>query len=164
MLSRPLACAGLVSQDDAYNDHVYGSTRESIGKSLNDLHVQCVEDKKFKQYVSKSHVVNAFMVAPTTLLYTIPFTKKNFARVRELSKGYMASWLEMLDETDGVLVDGIETRDVQTELLQLDVRTRQFCGRDPDTKNVANIFGLELTDKLVKTLWGSPDDPVWTTR
>ena len=53
---------------------------------------------------------------------------------------------------------------VQTELLQLDVRTRQFCGRDPDTKNVANIFGLETTDKLVRTLWGDPDDPLWQSR
>ena len=103
-------------------------------------------------------------MAPTTLLYTIPMNEKNFARVRELSLQYMRSWLEMLSETDGVLLDGIDSREVQTELLQLDVRTRQFCGRDPDTKNVANIFGLELTDKLVKTLWGSPDDPVWTTR
>ena len=49
-------------------------------------------------------------------------------------------------------------------MLQTDVRTRQFCGRDPDTKNVANIFGLELTDKLVRTLWGDPDDPVWQSR
>ena len=53
---------------------------------------------------------------------------------------------------------------MQAELLKLDVRTRQFCGRDPDTKNVANIFGLELTDKLVRTLWGDPDDPVWSSR
>ena len=58
-------------------------------------------------------------------------------------------------------------RQVQKELLQLDVRTRQFCGRDPDTKNVANIFGLETTDKLVRSLWGDPDDPytkVWHDR
>jgi hypothetical protein len=33
-----------------------------------------------------------------------------------------------------------------------------------DTKNVANIFGLEKTDKLVRTLWGDPDDVVWKTR
>ena len=151
--------------DDAYNDHVYGSGRDSIGgKSLNDLHVQCVEDKKFKQYVSKSHVVNAFMVAPTTLLYTIPMSKKNFGKVRELSMQYMRAWLEMLSETDGVLMEGIETKEVQKELLQLDVRTRQFCGRDPDTKNVANIFGLEMTDKLVRTLWGDPDDAIWQSR
>jgi len=150
--------------DDAYNDHVYGTARKSIGKSLNDMHVECVEDKKFKQYVSKSHVVNAFMVAPTTLLYTIPFSKKNFAKVRELSMDYMRAWLELLDETDGVLTEGVDTREVQAELLQLDVRTRQFCGRDPDTKNVANIFGLERTDKLVRTLWGDPDDPVWSSR
>ena len=77
---------------------------------------------------------------------------------------YMTAWLELLDETEGVLVDGIDTRETQTELLQLDVRTRQFCGRDPDTKNVANIFGLEKTDKLVRTLWGDPDDSLWQTR
>jgi len=150
--------------DDAYNDHVYGTARAATGKSLNDYHVQCVEDKAFKQYVSKSHVVNAFMVAPTTLLYTIPFKEKNFAKVRQLSMDYVRSWLELVDETEGVLADGIDTREVQTELLQLDVRTRQFCGRDPDTKNVANIFGLETTDKLVRTLWGDPDDPIWQAR
>jgi len=150
--------------DDAYNDHVYGTARKSTGRSLNDVHVDCVEDKRFKQYVSKSHVVNAFMVAPTTLLYTIPFTKKTFAKVRSLAMEYMTAWLELLDETEGVLVDGIDTRETQTELLQLDVRTRQFCGRDPDTKNVANIFGLEKTDKLVRTLWGDPDDPIWQSR
>ena len=66
------------------------------------------------------------MVAPTTLLYTIPFSKKNFARVRELSMAYMRSWLELIDETDGVLVDGIASRDVQKELLQIDVRTRHW--------------------------------------
>lgn len=70
----------------------------------------------------------------------------------------------MLGERDGVLVENINDRTVQTELLQLDVRTRQFCGRDPDTKNVANIFGLETTDKLVRTLWGDPDDMVWNSR
>ena len=84
--------------------------------------------------------------------------------MRELSLGYMRAWLEMLGERDGVLVENINDRTVQTELLQLDVRTRQFCGRDPDTKNVANIFGLETTDKLVRTLWGDPDDMVWNSR
>ena len=44
--------------DDAYNDHVYGSARACTGKSLNDMHVECVEDKAFKQYVCKSHVVS----------------------------------------------------------------------------------------------------------
>jgi len=150
--------------DDAYNDHVYGTARTCTGKSLNDMHVECVESKAFKQYVSKSHVVNAFMVAPTTLLYTIPFKRKNLETVRRLSIDYMRSWLELLDESEGVLVDNINTREVQTELLQLDVRTRQFCGRDPDTKNVANLFGLETTDKLVRTLWGDPDDAVWQSR
>ena len=124
--------------DDAYNDHVYGTARNATGKSLNDLHVACVEDKKFKQYVSKSHVVNAFMVAPTTLLYTVPMNKKNFAKVRELSMDYMKSWLEMLDETEGVLVDGIDTRERQTELLQIDVRPR------PALRTAASALGPRL--------------------
>jgi len=128
---------------------VYGSPKKALqGKSLNDLYVQCVQDKAFKPYFSKSHVVNAFMVAPTTLLYTIPYNKKNFKKVRDLSIGYVATWLEMLKETEGPLMKGLDSKDVQAELLRLDVRTRQFCGRDPDTKNVANIFGLETTDKV----------------
>ena len=150
--------------DDEYNDYVYGDPSKRTGKSLNDYHVQCVEDKAFKQYISKSHVVNAFMVAPTTLLYTVKHNKKNFEKVRTLSRDYINIWLDMLEEQDGVFFKGIDTKETQATLLQTDVRTRQFCGRDPDTKNVANIFGLELTDKLVRTLWGDPDDPVWQSR
>jgi len=104
------------------------------------------------------------MVAPTTLLYTIPYNRKNFDKVRDLSVGYVATWLDMLAEQDGPLVKGVDSKDAQAELLRLDVRTRQFCGRDPDTKNVANLFGLETTDKLVRTLWGDPDDKIWTSR
>jgi len=34
---------------------VYGSPKAALdGRSLNDLHIQCVDDKAFKQYVSKS--------------------------------------------------------------------------------------------------------------
>ena len=40
--------------DDEYNDYVYGDPSKRTGKSLNDYHVQCVEDKAFKQYISKS--------------------------------------------------------------------------------------------------------------
>ena len=144
---------------------MYGSPKEAMdGKTLNDLHVQCVEDKAFKQYVSKSHVVNAFMVSPTTLLYTIPYNKKNFDKVRQLSIDYVSTWLDMLDENDGVLMKDIDSKDTQAELLTLDVRTRQFCGRDPDTKNVVNLFGLNVTDNLVRTFWGDPDDPIWSSR
>ena len=104
------------------------------------------------------------MVSPTTLLYTIPFNKKNFKKVRELSIGYVATWLDMLEENDGVLTKNIDSKEVQAELLKLDVRTRQFCGRDPDTKNVVKLFGMNVTDKLVRTLWGDPDDKIWSTR
>ena len=43
---------------------------------------------------------------------------------------YMRIWLELLDDEDGVLLDGIQSKAVQEELLKIDVRTRQFCGRD----------------------------------
>jgi hypothetical protein len=92
------------------------------------------------------------MVAPTTLLYTIPFNKKNFDKVRDLSIGFVATWLDMLEEQDGPLMKGVDSKLVQADLLRLDVRTRQFCGRDPDTKNVVKLFGLETTDKVRNSL------------
>jgi hypothetical protein len=46
--------------DDEYNNFVYatprGEYRGGPGLSLNDYWVQCVEDKGFKPYFSKSHV------------------------------------------------------------------------------------------------------------
>mmetsp|Transcript_28007 Transcript_28007/g.86633 ORF Transcript_28007/g.86633 Transcript_28007/m.86633 type:complete len:368 (+) Transcript_28007:875-1978(+) len=155
--------------DDAYNDFIYGDPKASLGdRSLNDIHNDCIDARDFKAYHSKSHVVKAFMTAPTTLLYTVKHNKKNFELIREISKNYTNYWLDLalgeVDDPGGVLSKGVTTDVVQRELLQTDVRTRQFCGRDPDTKNVANIFGLELTDKLVRTLWGSPEDPVWASR
>ncbi|KAJ8601874.1 hypothetical protein CTAYLR_002692 [Chrysophaeum taylorii] len=151
--------------DDDYNDYVYGDPKKSAGdRSLNDIQNECIDDKAFKPYFSKSHVVKAFMNAPTTLLYTVGYSNKNFAKVRQIAMDYVRVWLDMAQENEGVLVKNIDSRDVQTELLQTDVRIRQFCGRDPDTKNVANILGLDTTDKLVRTLWGDPNDPIWASR
>ena len=104
------------------------------------------------------------MVAPTTLLYTIKYNRKNFNKVRQLSMDFVATWLDMLAETTGPLVDKVDSKECQADLLRLDVRTRQFCGRDPDTKNVVSLFGLETTDKLVRTFWGDPHDPIWSSR
>ena len=104
------------------------------------------------------------MVSPNTLLYTIPYNKKNFNKVRKLSMDYVATWLDMLEESDGVLMKDVDSKATQAELLRYDVRTRQFCGRDPDTKNVVKLFGLETSDLLVRTLWGDPDDRIWSTR
>lgn len=134
--------------DDEYNDYIYGTHKATLdGRSLNDVHVQRVLDKSFKQHMSKSHVVNAFMVAPTTPL-SFPYMTKNFNKVHELSVVYVRTWLDMLDETSGPLIKDVETREVQSELLRLDGRTRQFCGREPDW--IANLFGLETTDKFVR--------------
>lgn len=140
---------------------VYNAPKAALGnKSLNDLHAQCVDDKAFKQYISKSHVVNAFMVAPTTLLYTVPYQEKHFQKVRDLSRGYVATWLDMLAEQDGPFVKGIDTKEIQAELLRLDVRSRQFCVRDPDTKNVVNLFGLETTEKVGRHYSGPRSDGI----
>ena len=83
--------------DDAYNDFVYGTPKAGAGgRSLNDIHNECIEDKRnFKPYFSKSHVVKAFMTAPSTLLYTVKHNRKNFDKVREISKDYVRVWLDM---------------------------------------------------------------------
>jgi hypothetical protein len=104
------------------------------------------------------------VVAPTDLLYTIKINKKNVQAVRQLAIGYVAAWLEMQAENDGLLVKGIDSKEIQAELLRLDVRTRLFSAKDPDTKNVVKLLGLETTEKLVRTFCGDPDDPVWSTR
>ena len=45
-----------------------------------------------------STTVKAFMTAPTTLLYTVKHNKKNFEKVRTLSRDYINIWLDMLEE------------------------------------------------------------------
>lgn len=104
------------------------------------------------------------MNSPTPLLYTVKVSKKNLEKVRQISMDYTRAWLDMKSETSGVLVKDVDSKDIQAELLKTDVRTRQFCGRDPDTKNVAKMFGFEATRKIVKTLCGHPADPIWASR
>lgn len=101
------------------------------------------------------------MNCPILLLYTIPYSKKNFKAVRDICIDYTKVFLELAHDPK---LDAAKSTQTEADLLQHDVRLRQFCGRDPDTKNVANIFGLDTTDKLVRTLWGSPDDPIWSSR
>lgn len=153
--------------DDDYNNFVYatprGEYRGGPGLSLNDYWVKCVNDKRFKPYFSKSHVVNAFQVSPTTLLYTAKPTARNLAAMRDLCVAHVTSWLDLLDE-GGVMLEGIDTFDRQAELLRPDVRMRTFVARDPDTRNVVKIIGRDTTDKLVRTLYGDPDDGLWDGR
>jgi hypothetical protein len=112
-------------------------------------------------------VVNAFHASPTTLLYTVKPTSRNLAAVRELCVAHVTAWLDLLEgdgDDVGVLQKGIGTFETQAELLRLDVRMRTFVARDPDTRNVVKIIGSETTDKLIRTLYGDPDDSLWDGR
>jgi hypothetical protein len=87
--------------------------------------------------------------------------------VRDLALAHVSSWLDLLDNKhDGmnVLTKDIGTFWTQAELLRVDVRMRQFVGRDPDTKNMVKILGQNTTNKLIRTMCGDPDDVFWMTR
>eukprot|EP00962_Isochrysis_galbana_P005402 scaffold1456_cov118-Isochrysis_galbana.AAC.2 len=157
--------------DDEYCDFIFATPRGEYqggpGLSLNDYWVSGVDDPQFKPYFSKSHVVNTYMVSPTELLYTIPYNKQSLAKVRDFALAHISSWLDLLDnkhDATGVLFKDIGTFPTQAELLRLDVRMRQFVGRDPDTRNVVKILGQDTVNKLVRTMYGDPDDVFWKTR
>jgi hypothetical protein len=118
--------------DDDYCDFVYATPRgeyqEGGGLSLNDYWISCVEDRRFKPYFSKSHVVNAFMASPTTLLYTAPCNERNFAKMRDLGVAHVSSWLDLLEskrDSAGVMV-----KDIDAFETQVGVATRAMAPAD----------------------------------
>ena len=115
---------------------------------MNDQFVEMDRNPDFTPFVSREFYTRLAQT-PNSICVGAPFSPENIETVREMAHRQIDRWLKLVDEAEPVPQ---EDRAAQAA-RDLFVR-RTICERDPANVVVDNLFGKELSDYLVKTLWG----------
>lgn len=126
--------------DLAYLDRYY--------EPVNQTFLKLQEDSRLKLFTSKSAYIRLFQ-SPASLCYTGAPTFETIELTRTLAHETLDRWLAWVDAAEPV------PEDARTALAARDLLLRRTgAERDPGNKFAAQMFGSELTDKLVRSLWG----------
>ncbi|MBN3911055.1 MAG: red chlorophyll catabolite reductase [Nostoc sp. NMS1] len=129
-----------LSVDLEYLDRYY--------EPMNQTYLALLEDSRFKQYISKTLYIRQAQ-SHTSLCYTSPVTEETLARLRTVAHEMIDRWLKWVDEAESV------PDNERAALSNRDLIVRQaIAERDPDNQIAIRLFGAEMTDKLVRSLWG----------
>lgn len=126
--------------DLAYLDRYY--------EPVNQTFLKLQSDSRLKVFTSKSTYIRLFQ-SPVSLCYTGAPTFETLELTRTLARETLDRWLTWVDVAEPVPEDAREA------LAARDLELRRISAeRDPGNKFAAQMFGSELTDKLVRSLWG----------
>ncbi|WP_373526072.1 red chlorophyll catabolite reductase [Nostoc sp.] len=115
---------------------------------MNQTYLALREDAQFKQYTSKTLYIRQAQ-SHTSLCFTSPVTAETLARLRTVAHEMIDRWLKWVDEAESV------PDEQRVALSNRDLIVRQaIAERDPDNQIAVRLFGAEMTDKLVRSLWG----------
>ncbi|MEH1906423.1 MAG: hypothetical protein V7L05_10180 [Nostoc sp.] len=105
-------------------------------------------DSRLKVFTSKSVYVRLFQ-SPVSLCYTGAPTFDTLELTRTLAHETLDRWLTWVDAAEPV------PEDARDALAARDLSLRRISAElDPGNKFAAQMFGSELTDRLVRSLWG----------
>ncbi|AFY34610.1 red chlorophyll catabolite reductase [Calothrix sp. PCC 7507] len=115
---------------------------------MNQTYLGLLTDSRFQQYISKALYIRQAQ-SHTSLCYTSAVTEETFAVVRTVAHEMMDRWLRWVDGAEPV------PEQERAALSERDLIVRRaIAERDPDNQIAARLFGEEMTDKLVRSLWG----------
>lgn len=106
------------------------------------------EKPNFRYFYSRSLYVRQAL-SETALCYTCDYTPENMALIRGLAQEMMTRWLGWVkagDPTPESEREALATRDLHVR--------RAVAERDPANVMGDRLFGREMTERLVRALWG----------
>lgn len=115
---------------------------------VNQTFLTLQSDSRFKPFVSKTLYMRQAQ-SHTSLCYTCPTTDETLALVSTVSHEMIDRWLIWVDQAEPVP----DTDWAALAQRDLTIR-RTIAERDPDNAIALRLFGAEMTDKLVRALWG----------
>lgn len=115
---------------------------------MNALATEIRANPNFRYFYSKSLYVRQSL-SETAFCYTCDYTPGNMAVIRRVAEGMMTQWLEWLKAGDPTP----EAEQAALAARDLHIR-RAIAERDPANVMGERLFGKELTDRLVRGLWG----------
>lgn len=130
-----------LSADPAYLDKYY--------EPMNARSIELRENPNMKWFFSKSLYVRQAL-SETAFCYTCENTPENLATIQGLAHEMMDTWFKYLDEAEPVPAEE------RAELAERDLFIRRtIAERDPANVLADRMFGVPLTEKLVRALWGA---------
>lgn len=126
--------------DLEYLDRYY----EPVNETFLSLH----SNPTLSLFTSKSLYVRQFQ-SPISLCYTCSATDDTLNLIRTLAHEMLERWLTWVDEAEAM------PEDARAALAERDLFLRRSSAeRDPGNKLAAQMLGTELTNKLIRALWG----------
>ncbi|BAY23489.1 red chlorophyll catabolite reductase [Calothrix sp. NIES-2100] len=114
----------------------------------NERYLELRKDTQFEQYISRNLYIRQAQ-SPTNLCCTSKAAKEKLPLVRTLAHEMMDRWLTWVDSAEPV------AEDKRAALAERDLTVlRAIAERDPDNQIAVQMFGKELADQLVRSLWG----------
>lgn len=116
---------------------------------VNETYLKLQADPSLSSFTSKSVYIRQFQ-SPISLCYTCSATDYTLNLIQTVAHEMLERWLTWLKEAEPV------PEDMRAALAERDLfvcRTSAEC--DPGNKFAVQMFGTELTNKLIQALWGS---------
>ncbi len=114
----------------------------------NDTYIEMDRNPDFQAFVSREFYTRAAQT-PNSVCLGAPFNDKNMETIRTLAHRQLDRWLQWVADAEPVAESD------RAALAERDLYIRRtICERDPANVVVDNLFGKELSDRLVATLWG----------
>ncbi|OWY63921.1 red chlorophyll catabolite reductase [cyanobacterium TDX16] len=120
---------------------------EQFYEPLDSTYLKWRDEPNFSLFVSKGLYVRQFQ-SPVHLCFTGTNTEDSLAAIRTTAHEMCDRWLIWIEQAKQVPVED------RAALAQRDLQLRQISAeRDPGNAIAAKIFGAELANKLVRSLW-----------
>lgn len=115
---------------------------------VNETFLKLQANPNLTPFVSKSAYVRSFQ-SPVSLCYTCLPNDDNLNLIRTVAHEMTERWLISIDEAAPL------SENMRSSLAKRDLFIRRSSAEcDPGNKMAEQILGTELTDKIVKALWG----------
>lgn len=114
----------------------------------NDAFIAQMGTAGFNPFVSRDTYTRVAL-SPNAFVYSAPINGPNIASIEAASHACLDRWLGWVDAATAL------PQDQRGAIAQRDLFMRKtICERDPANVIAERLFGKELTDRLVATLWG----------
>ncbi len=134
-----------IPRTDLYTDLEYF---KRYYEPVNETFLRLQANPDFTSFTSKSVYIRSFQ-SPVSLCCTCSPDDNTLNLIRNFAHQMTDRWLLWVDEAAAV------PENMRSSLAERDLFIRRAIAEgDPDNKIAVNMFGAELTDKLVKALWG----------
>lgn len=134
-----------IPRTDLYTDLEY---LNRYYEPLNETFLELQANANLTSFTSKSVYVRSFQ-SPVSLCYTCLPTDDTLNLIRTLAHEITERWLTWVDEAVAI------SENIRPTLAERDLFIRRSSAEcDPGNKMAEQMLGSELTDKLVKALWG----------